>query len=57
MGHLSYGIVQGTVCIGLWCRVVSNVTDSLCIDSGIVKLHKVMLLSVCDQIVIMFLFK
>jgi hypothetical protein len=30
-------IVQGTVCVELWCRRVNNITDSLYIDSSIVK--------------------
>jgi hypothetical protein len=54
---LSSGIVCCTVCIELWCRGVNNIINGLYIDSSILKCHKVMLLTVCGQIIIIFLCK
>jgi len=55
MGHLSCGVLQGTLCILFQCRRVNNIPDILHLDSSILKCHKGMLLTVSDQIIIIIL--
>ena len=57
--HFSSGILHGTLCIWLRCKKVNNIPDILHshLDNSTLKCRKVMLLTVSDQIIIIFLCK
>jgi hypothetical protein len=54
-GTFKFRYLHGTLCIELWCRNVNNIPDILYPDNSILQCHKVMLLTVTDQIIIILL--